>query len=108
MPTNRRPLKRQPRQPRRPASLITNEMLRLYARGLEIQKQGKTERWESEGGRRREYIDACVGLHRLLGRKLWDLDIVCDHRDLDEEGRQVRAQLEAALATAMPRTVPHR
>jgi hypothetical protein len=34
---------------------------------------GLDEKWEDEGGRRREFLDACVHLHYdLLGGKPWE------------------------------------
>jgi hypothetical protein len=35
---------------------ITAEMLKLFRRGLALQKAGKTEAWEEDGGNRSEYL----------------------------------------------------
>ena len=31
--------------------------------------------WEVDGGRRREYFDLQVELHRLLGRQIWEAHV---------------------------------
>jgi hypothetical protein len=53
-------------------------MVDLYRRGVEIQTQGMTEKWEHEGGRRGEYIDVCNALHRALGRRPWQYCVLDD------------------------------
>jgi hypothetical protein len=50
----------------------TVEMLDLYARVRAIEQAGQDETWEVDGGRRREYFDLQVELHRLLGRRIWE------------------------------------
>jgi hypothetical protein len=77
-----------------PPEALTSEMIALYRRARAIQRQGLDEKWEDEGGKRREYLTVSTDLHRLLGRKLWQDDI-CDGPPDDEAGQQMRAQLEA-------------
>lgn len=50
----------------------TVEMLDLYALVRSIEQTGQDEIWEVDGGRRREYFDLQVELHRLLGRRIWE------------------------------------
>ena len=53
----------------------TVEMLDLYARVRAIEQAGQDETWEVDGGRRREYFDLQVELHRLLGRQIWEAHV---------------------------------
>ena len=53
----------------------TVEMLDLYARVRAIEHAGQDETWEVDGGRRREYFDLQVELHRLLGRQIWEIHV---------------------------------
>jgi hypothetical protein len=53
----------------------TVEMLDLYARVRAIEQAGQDETWEVEGGRRREYFDLHVELHRLLGGQIWEAHV---------------------------------
>ena len=53
----------------------TVEMLDLYARVCAIEQAGQDETWEVDGGRRREYFDLQVELHRLLGRQIWETHV---------------------------------
>jgi hypothetical protein len=53
----------------------TVEMLDLYARVRAIEQAGQDETWEVDGGRRREYFDLQVELHRLLGRQIWETHV---------------------------------
>jgi hypothetical protein len=89
--------------PPAPRAAITPEMVALFRRGIAIQREGLTEKWESEGGRRRQYLDVCIALHRLLGRKVWSDDIIADHPVSDEAGRAAREALEAALPRLVSR-----
>jgi hypothetical protein len=57
---------------------LAPEVIDLFRRGIAIQKQGKHRTWESEGGRRDEYIDVCNALHRMLGRRPWQYDVIDD------------------------------
>ncbi|HEX3342061.1 MAG TPA: hypothetical protein VHT68_23150 [Pseudolabrys sp.] len=50
----------------------TVEMLDLYAHVRAIEQAGQDEIWEVDGGRRREYFDLQLELHRLLGRQIWE------------------------------------
>ncbi len=53
----------------------TVEMLDLYARVRSIEQAGQDESWEVDGGRRREYFDLQVEMHRLLGRQIWEAHV---------------------------------
>ena len=53
----------------------TVEMLDLYARVRAIEQAGHEETWEIDGGRRREYFDLQLELHRLLGRQIWETHV---------------------------------
>ena len=53
----------------------TVEMLDLYARVRAIEQAGQDETWEVDGGRRREYFDLQIELHRLLGRQIWETHV---------------------------------
>jgi hypothetical protein len=53
----------------------TVEMLDLYARVRSIEQAGQDETWEIDGGRRREYFDLQVEMHRLLGRQIWEANV---------------------------------
>jgi len=53
----------------------TVEMLDLYARVRSIEQAGQEETWEIDGGRRREYFDLQVEMHRLLGRQIWEANV---------------------------------
>jgi hypothetical protein len=53
----------------------TVEMLDVYARVRAIEQAGQDETWEVDGGRRREYFDLQVELHRLLGRQIWEAHV---------------------------------
>ena len=53
----------------------TVEMLDLYARVRAIEHAGQDETWEVDGGRRREYFDLQVELHRLVGRQIWEIHV---------------------------------
>ena len=49
--------------------IITPEMIAIWRRLRSIVDAGDDERWESEGGRRREALDLDLEMHRLLGLK---------------------------------------
>ena len=53
----------------------TVEMHDLYARVRSIEQAGQEETWEIDGGRRREYFDLQVEMHRLLGRQIWEANV---------------------------------
>jgi hypothetical protein len=58
---------------------ISDEAVALFNLAREIMSEGDdaTERWEGEGGRRREYLTARHDLHYgALGRKPWETDVV--------------------------------
>jgi hypothetical protein len=75
MPTVRTPINRRHLQ----GTYITPEMVQLYARASAIRRAGKHEVWEENGGRRREWHNCRVELHRMLGRKLWQHDVISDY-----------------------------
>ena len=84
----------------------TVEMLDLYARVRAIEHAGQDETWEVDGGRRREYFDLQVELHRLLGRQIWEAHVFQrgGHRPAAsdvaewESAQASRDELERALA----------
>src|SRR5262245_6587829 len=47
----------------------------LWKRGQEILATKAEQKWEEEGGRRREFLDLAVDLHELLGRRPWEVDV---------------------------------
>jgi hypothetical protein len=55
---------------------ITPEMIALFRKACDIEAAGDHERWENEGGRRREWHDTAVALHSALGRTLWQHDVI--------------------------------
>jgi hypothetical protein len=65
MPTNRIRIKRAAR------SRVTDQVVALFCKCCEIQKSGDEEFWAEDGGRRREYLDACRDLYSLLGLPPW-------------------------------------
>jgi hypothetical protein len=87
MSTNRRRIARPSR------TAITGEMVALFQRGVEIQRQGK-----HEGECKSEFIDVCNALHRMLGRRPWHDDILDLTRQPDDDsGRWARLRLEASV-----------
>jgi hypothetical protein len=56
--------------------IVTDEAVALFKRGLEIHRAGTQRDWEEQGGARREFLDVCVRLHALLGRKPWQADVL--------------------------------
>jgi len=42
---------------------------------LEILAIKAEQKWEEEGGRRREFLDLAVDLHELLDRRPWEVDV---------------------------------
>jgi hypothetical protein len=75
----------------------TVEMLDLYARVRAIEQAGQDGTWEADGGRRREYFDLQVELHRLLGRQIWEAHVFQrgPHRPAASDG----AEWESAQAS---------
>jgi hypothetical protein len=100
---------------------ITPEHLRLWNRLHGIIGEGGDEVWESEGGRRREYLDACVELHALLGLKPWN-EMAIDaadpeppewmtdahHRTDYRRAHRLYLALEAAAAAERPAQRPRK
>src|SRR5262249_15407925 len=66
MPTRRTPIDRARRVQ------ITPAMVALWKRGQEILATKAEQKWEEEGGRRREFLDLAVELHELLDRRPWE------------------------------------
>jgi hypothetical protein len=61
-------------------------MVALFRRGCEILAAGDDERWEEEGGRRREFLDLASSLHRRLGLRPWQHDVFeVDVEPLDDD-----------------------
>jgi hypothetical protein len=54
---------------------ITPAMVVLWKRGQEILATKDEQKWEEEGGRRREFLDLAVELHELLDRRPWEVDV---------------------------------
>ena len=69
MPTRRTPIDRDRRVQ------ITPAMVALWKRGQEILATKAEQKWEEEGGRRREFLDLAVELHELLDRRPWEVDV---------------------------------
>jgi hypothetical protein len=69
MPTRRTPIDRGRRVQ------ITPAMVVLWKRGQEILATKAEQKWEEEGGRRREFLDLAVELHELLDRRPWEVDV---------------------------------
>lgn len=63
---------------------ITPEAIAAYQHALKLHNNPKAvDVWEEDGGRRREYLDACSELQCLLGRGLGD-EHVLDTLGFDE------------------------
>jgi hypothetical protein len=101
MPARRHPLERQRKQPR-----ITPYAVELFRELTEIEAAGLHERWESEGGQKRRYLDLSTTLDRELGLRTCDLPVMearayCQLADnIDRESVLLRRQLEAAARLA--------
>jgi len=100
MPTTRTPI------PRSTKYRITPEMVALFRRAREIEAADNHNFWEAEGGRKREWYDISVELHAMLGRKLWQTDVIDadsdtppDWVDADDwgEAREIRRKLDEGL-----------
>jgi hypothetical protein len=94
MPTGRRPLNRA----RDGRVRITREMGLLYVRAVEIQRTGKHEKLEHEGGKRREYLDVRSALHRALDRRPWQRNVLDPLVPIDGESDAARRDMQAAIA----------
>ena len=53
--------------------LISGEMLELWRQCWRIRRRGAHKAWEEEGGRRREYIEACSRLGEVIGLRPWEV-----------------------------------
>ena len=51
---------------------ITDEAVEAFVRAEAIWDAGGYEKWEEEGGRRREYLDASSALGRSVGLRPWE------------------------------------
>jgi hypothetical protein len=89
MPSNRTPIDRRPRR------LITAEMVELFKRCRQMRVERSDLVWEPEG-RRGEYIEAATMLHRLLGGKPWQLNVLEAGRKPLEDDRRVLADWQRA------------
>src|SRR5262245_30717974 len=69
MPTNRSPISRTQRR------LITAEHVRLFQRCHAIRRDRDDLYWEPDG-KRGEYIELATQLHRLLGLKSWQTNVL--------------------------------
>jgi hypothetical protein len=103
MSTKRTPINRPPRGGR-----ITPEAVSLFKLACEIRDADLDEKWEDKGGRRREYHDASMRLHTLLGLPIWHEEVMtvrafdeCPKGTKPDEwltARELLRQLEAASA----------
>src|SRR6476661_1998894 len=70
---------------------ITLAMVALWKRAQEILATKAEQKWEEEGGRRREFLDLAVELHELLDRRLWEVDVFyVDAMKPSDEARRPR------------------
>jgi hypothetical protein len=77
---------------------ITPEVLAVYRTARQLHDVADVESWEEEGGRRGEFLDACVKLHALLGRHPWQEDVI-DTLDFEPpSNRQERTDWNVACA----------
>jgi hypothetical protein len=76
MPTRRTPIDRGRRVQ------ITPAMVALWKRGQAILATKAEQKWEEEGGRRREFLDLAVELHELLDRRPWEVGAAAARRAL--------------------------
>jgi hypothetical protein len=66
-------------------------MVALWKRAQEILATKAEQKWEEEGGRRREFLDLAVELHELLDRRLWEVDVFyVDAMKPSDEARRPR------------------
>jgi hypothetical protein len=90
MPTNRTPIDRTPRRQ------ITSEMVALFQRCRQMRVERSDLRWEPEG-KRGEYIEAATMLHRLLGGKPWQLNVLeAGRRPLQDDDPRIVADWRRA------------
>jgi hypothetical protein len=87
----------------------TAEAVDLFGRCLDIEATpGATEKWESEGGARRTYLDLSSALHRALDLEPWRISPLDVHASFKEpkpyedaddwrEAKRLRAALLHAL-----------
>lgn len=58
------------------ARRMTKQILEAYNRARAIYDAGDSSALEDQGGRRNEYLDACIKLDLLLNRKPWEYDLL--------------------------------
>jgi hypothetical protein len=75
---------------------ITDEALRLYRWAKSIEESGDSEIWESEGGRKREFLNISGALDELLGLQLWDSPLLSENVQRDPVSWPLRQALEEA------------
>jgi hypothetical protein len=84
-------------------------MVALWKRGQEILATKAEQKWEEEGGRRREFLDLAVELHELLDRRPWEVDVfyvdVMKPSDDQDQGDWVGAA-DLKTAKALGLTIP--
>src|SRR5215470_6627047 len=85
---------------------ITPAMVTLWKRGQEILATKAEQKWEEEGGRRREFLDLAVELHELLDRRPWEVDVfyvdaMKPSNDQDQGDWVDAAAARRALVTAL-------
>jgi hypothetical protein len=77
---------------------ITPEILTMYRLAHQLHDCANIETWEEEGGHRRKFLDACVKLHAMLGRRPWQEDVI-DTLDFEPpDDRQERKDWNVACA----------
>ena len=63
------------RTPKPLRTIVTETMVELYARGVEIIEAGDDEDYEEDGGHRDEFFEIDVELQSLLGRRPWQCTV---------------------------------
>ena len=76
------------RKQREVRTFLTAEMVDLFRRGLELQKAGTHGSWESNGGRRGEWIEITKRLDWTLLHRVGEISVLDDALD-DPEMRPV-------------------
>jgi hypothetical protein len=61
---------------RRAISRVTPAAVELYRLCREIEDVGLDEKWERDGGRRRESLNARLELRRMLGIRPWQVSVL--------------------------------
>lgn len=71
MPTNRVPIRRQPK-----SKPITPKIVAAYQRARALYDHPKVNDWEEDGGCKSEFYKACIEMERFLGRSIWDEQVM--------------------------------